>query len=144
MDLDLLKLINESTKEKSDGFHGNIEKDTISNKDYRRIIFTSGHLQLVYMSLEPGVEIGEEVHDVDQFIRSDAGDGVSIINGNERKFGNGDAVIVPAGSKHNIINTGKKPLKIYTIYSSPQHLRDTVQKTKEDEKEDKFNGKTDL
>lgn len=144
MNFDLLQQINEAKKEKSDGFHGNIENATKSNTDYRRVVFTAEHLQLVYMSLESGVEIGEEVHNIDQFIRCDGGEGKSIINGHSRRFADGDAVIVPAGSKHNIVNTGKNPLKIYTIYSSPQHLRDTVQKTKNDENEDQFDGKTDL
>ena len=137
-------VFDEATKEKSNGFHDNIEKASIKNTDYRRVVFTSKHLQLVYMSIEPGDEIGEEVHAVDQFIRSDGGEGKSIINGEERSFGNGDAIIVPSGSKHNVINTGKKPLKLYTVYTPPQHLKDTVQKTKADEVEDKFDGNTDV
>jgi len=126
------------------GFHINIEDETVKNKDYRRVLYTAEHCQLVLMSIEPGDEIGEEVHKVDQFIRSDGGSGVSIINGYEQKFANGDAVIVPAGAKHNIINTGKERLQIYTVYSPPQHLKDTLQKTKADEKEDHFDGKTNI
>jgi len=131
-------------KPKSDGFHDNIEKATLKNKDYRRVVFTSRHMQLVYMNIESGVEIGEEVHKVDQFIRVDGGMGESIINGKKRKFGNGDAIVVPAGAKHNVVNTGKEPLSLYTVYTPPQHKRDTVQKTKADEVEDHFDGKTDI
>ena len=129
---------------KSDGFHDNIEKSTIKNTDYRRVVFTSEHMQLVYMSIEPGDEIGEEIHKVDQFIRVDKGQGKSIINGKERKFGDGNAIVVPAGSKHNVINTGNEALKLYTVYSPPQHKRNTIQKTKADDAEDHFDGKTDV
>ena len=144
---DIAKLIEEDEQEKeklSNGFHDNIEEATISNTDYRRVVFTAKNCQLVYMSLEPGDEIGEEVHDVDQFIRADAGSGESIVNGESREFADGNAIIVPAGSKHNIVNTGSEPLKIYTIYSPPQHHKDTVQKTKADDSEDHFDGSTDV
>lgn len=129
---------------KLSGFHTNIEKETVNNKNYRKVIFTSNHIQLVLMSIQPGDEIGEEVHKVDQFIRCDDGTGKFILNGIEKSYSNGDAVIVPSGTKHNIINTGNKPLQIYTIYSSPQHLKNTLQKTKADEVKNHFDGKTDL
>ena len=139
-----LKSLKDGTSPSIHTFHGNIEKQSTDNEDYRRVVFTAKHCQLVLMSIKPGDEIGEEVHKVDQFIRSDGGSGISIINGNEREFKNGDAVIVPAGVKHNIINTGKEDMKIYTVYSPPQHNKNTVQKTKADDKEDHFDGKTDL
>lgn len=131
-------------KGRPDPFQINIEQESIHNKDYRRVIFTAEHCQLVLMSIDVGDEIGEEVHKVDQFIRADAGRGESIINGKKRSFGNGDAVVVPAGALHNIINTGDEPLKLYTVYSPPQHLHNTLQKTKADEKEDHFDGVTDV
>lgn len=136
--------ITEATTSRPDGFHTNIEKATVNNTDYRRVLFTAEHCQLVIMSIEPGDEIGEEVHEVDQFVRVDGGNGTTIINGKERPLKDGDAIIVPAGAKHNVINTGDEPLKLYTVYSPPQHKRDTVQKTKADDKEDHFDGKMDI
>jgi mannose-6-phosphate isomerase-like protein (cupin superfamily) len=136
--------ITEATTSRPDGFHTNIENATVKNTDYRRVLFTAEHCQLVLMSIEPGDEIGEEIHKVDQFIRVDAGNGTCVINGKEKPFRDGDAVVVPAGAKHNVINTGEEPLKLYTVYSPPQHKRTTVQKTKADDKEDRFDGKTDV
>jgi len=132
-------------KAASDGWQDNIETATKGNEDYRRVEFTSEYLQLVYMNLEPGDEIGEEVHDDgDQFIRVDSGNGKSVVNGKEKDFGDGDAVIIPAGTKHNIINTGDTPLKLYTVYGPPRHLKDTVQANKSDDAEDHFDGETDV
>ena len=133
-----------SAKATSDGFLSNIEQDTLKNDDYRRVIYTTKKSQLVLMSLEPGVEIGEEVHDLDQFIRFESGEGKVVLNGTEHKVQDGFAMVVPAGTKHNVINTSKKPLKLYTVYSPPNHLKDTVQHTKADEVEDHFDGETDL
>ncbi len=125
-------------------FSTNIEKDTVTNTDYRRVLFTTSHSQLVVMSINPGEEIGEEIHDVDQFIRVDKGVGTAIMNGKKQKIQDGDALVVPAGAKHNIINTGRSVLKIYTLYTPPEHNKDTVQKTKNDEHEDSFDGSTDI
>lgn len=127
-------------------FTTNIEQDSIANTDYRRVIHTFNHSQLVYMSLEPGVEIGNEIHGVDQFIRIEKGSAKAVINNGEQEYAltDGSIVMVPAGTWHNIINTGDTAVKLYTIYSGPQHLRDTVQKNKADEVEDLFNGITDL
>jgi mannose-6-phosphate isomerase-like protein (cupin superfamily) len=116
---------------KKDGFGINIEEETINNTDYRRVLFTTTFNQLVVMSIIPGQEIGAEVHDGAQFIRCDAGSGVSILNGKEHSFKNGDCVVVPAGTEHNIINTSEsEDLKIYTVYSPPQHKDGLVEKTK--------------
>lgn len=142
-----LKLMREvflgEKENKSTGFALNIEKETVKNTDYRRVLYTTEHSQLVLMCIQPGDDIGEEIHQVTQFIRVDKGNGTSIINGEERAFGNGDAIIVPPGCKHNIINSGSTSLKLYTVYSPPQHLKDTVHKTKADDKEDQFDGKID-
>jgi mannose-6-phosphate isomerase-like protein (cupin superfamily) len=142
----LIRRINEElkpTNTETTGFHINIENETTKNKDYRRVLYTTDQSQLVVMSIQPGDEIGEEVHNATQFIRVDAGNGKSIINGNKREFVDGDAIVVPAGANHNIINTGDKPLQLYTVYSPPQHKKDTVHKTKADDNDDHFNGKKD-
>ena len=114
------------------GFHAKIEDDTIKNNFFRQVLFTAKHSQLVLMSLAPGEDIGLEVHDnVDQFFRFEKGSGKVIIDSDEFEVGDGDAVVVPAGSKHNIINTSSKdPLKLYTIYSPPNHPDGTVHETK--------------
>jgi len=114
------------------GYNSSIEKDTKSNTDYRRVVFTGKYSQLVLMSLKPLQDIGMEVHeDVDQFFRFEEGEGKVIINGVEHKVKDGDAVIVPAGAKHNIINTSEKvDLKLYTIYSPPEHKAGTVEHVK--------------
>ncbi len=114
----------------------NIEKDSIENSDFRRVLY-SGHLQLVLMSLEPREDIGEEVHDhVDQFFRFEAGEGTVIADGKEIKVADGDVVVIPAGTVHNIINTSStERLSIYTIYSPPNHPDGTVARTKEEAQE---------
>lgn len=124
----------------------NIEDDSIKNTDYRRVVTTFHHSQLVYMSLEPGVEIGNEVHGIDQFIRIEKGTAKAIVNNGEQEYDltDGSIVMVPAGTWHNIVNTGNEPVKLYTIYSGPQHLHDTIQPTKDDEVEDHFDGITSL
>lgn len=123
----------------------NIEKDTIENSNYRKVLFTTKNTQLVLMSLAPGEEIGEETHNGDQFFRFEKGEGKVILNGVERKVKDGSAVTVPKGIKHNVINTSKtENLQLYAIYSPPQHNRNTVNKTKEDEEEERFDGKTDV
>lgn len=128
------------------GFKSNIEKDTLANKDFRRVLYTGKYSQLVLMSLKPGEEIGEEVHKtVDQFFRFEKGEGVVLIDGVKHKVTDGDAVLVPAGAKHNVVNTSKKTeLKLYTIYSPPEHQDGIVRKTKEEAlaKPEEFDGKT--
>jgi len=127
-------------------FTTNIDKDAVANTDYRRVVNTFNHAQLVYMSLEPGVEIGNEIHGIDQFIRIEEGNAKAVVNNGEQEYElrSGSVVMVPAGTWHNIINTSDKPVKLYTIYSGPQHLLDTLQPTKDDEKEDHFDGMTNL
>ena len=135
------------SKEKSEkkGFHVNIENETLSNNQYRKVLYTGENIQLVLMSLNPNEETGMESHsNIDQFFRFESGDGVCVINGNHYKISNGYAIIIPAGSKHNIINTGKKPLKMYSIYSPPQHKDSISFKTIKDAESssEKFDGET--
>lgn len=114
-------------------FVGNIEEDTINNKYFREVIFTGEHEQLVLMSLKPGEDIGEEVHDIDQFFRFESGQGKAILEGKEYELKDGVALVVPSGTKHNIINTSnEEPLQLYTIYSSQQHPEDAKFSTKEE------------
>ena len=124
-------------------FIGNIEEQIQQNTDYRRVVYTSHYTQLVLMSLKPGVEIGNEIHGLDQFIRVESGKAKVVLNNGESEHEMTDnwAVIVPAGTFHNIINTGDTELNLYTLYSPPNHLKDTLQPTKADEVEDHFNGK---
>jgi|SRR3989344_4892207 len=124
------------------GFKINIEKVTKENTDYRHVLYTALHSQLVLMNIKPGEEIGEEVHNLDQFIRIEEGEGKAILDGEEYNFSADEAIIIPQGMKHNIINTGSIDMKLYTIYSPPEHKDGTVQKTKADEKEEHFDGKT--
>lgn len=113
------------------GFVGNIEEQTLANENFRQVLFTGTHAQLVVMSLQPGEEIGMEVHDtVDQFFRIEEGEAKFIINGEESTATAAFAVIVPAGANHNVINTGAGKLKLYTIYSPPNHPPGTIHKTK--------------
>lgn len=114
------------------GYVGNIEKETLANSNFRRVVFTGKYAQLVVMSLLPNEEIGMEVHPtVDQFFRVDAGEGKVVMNGEEHPIANGDAIVVPAGTEHNVINTSaSQPLKLYTIYSPPQHKDGTVHASK--------------
>jgi len=115
------------------GYKDNIESLTEENEFFRQVLFTGKYCQLVVMSLKPGEDIGLEVHDtVDQFFRFEEGQGRVIMNGEEHSVGDGDAVIVPAGTEHNIINTGEEELKLYTIYSPPNHPDGTVHKTREE------------
>ena len=115
------------------GYHDDIEQATKGNSDFRRVLYTSKHLQLVLMSLKPGEEIGAEVHpDNDQFFRVDSGSGVVTIDGKDSKISDGFAVVVPAGARHNIKNDGTEPLKLYTLYGPPDHKDKTVHRTKAD------------
>jgi mannose-6-phosphate isomerase-like protein (cupin superfamily) len=114
------------------GFSANIEKSTLDNSKFRKVLYTGKHCQLVLMSLKPKEEIGMEVHaDNDQFFRFEQGQGKCIIDGHEYALKDGSAIIVPAGAKHNIINTsGKEDLKLYTIYSPPHHKDGIVRSSK--------------
>ncbi len=120
-----------------------MEEETKKNTDYRRVLYTAEHCQLVLMSLAPGVEIGNEVHHLDQFFRFEEGQGKVVLN-NEKEYEvkNGDVVIVPEGVWHNVINTGTSDLKLYTLYSPPNHKDKTIHATKADEVEEHFDGKT--
>ena len=115
------------------GFHGDIEQLTTGNADFRRVLYTGGHLQLVLMSLPPGCDIGAEVHeDRDQFFRFEEGSGEVDIDDNTYKVEDGSGIVVPAGARHNVRNTGDEPLKLYTIYGPPEHKDGIVQSTKEE------------
>ena len=128
------------------GFKTNIEKDTLENRNFRKVLYTGKHSQLVLMSLGPKEEIGMETHaENDQFFRFETGQGKVIIDGNEYQVGDGVAVVVPAGAKHNIINVSdSKELKLYTIYSPPHHKDGIVRVTKKEAEasDEEFDGKT--
>ncbi|MCL4360913.1 cupin domain-containing protein [Candidatus Dependentiae bacterium] len=113
-------------------FHENIFLDTEKNPNFRTELVTGKHSQVVLMSIEKGQDIGMEVHDVDQILIIVDGMGQSVLNGERTNFGKGYLIFVPAGTKHNIINTGTTPLKLFTIYSPPEHKPGTVHKTKQD------------
>ncbi|MDP3902203.1 MAG: cupin domain-containing protein [bacterium] len=114
------------------GFNINIEKETLENGNYRKVLYTAKHCQLVLMSLNPGEEIGMETHsDNDQFFRFEQGEGKCVIDGNEYEVKDGSVIIVPAGAEHNVINTsGDTELKLYTIYSPAHHKDGVVRATK--------------
>jgi mannose-6-phosphate isomerase-like protein (cupin superfamily) len=116
------------------GYVGKIEEKTVKNNNFREVVFTGEHCQLVVMSLRPGEEIGSEVHkNVDQFFRVEEGRGKVIIDGDETLVINGAGIVIPAGSEHNVINlSSKSDLKLYTIYSPPQHKDGIIHKTKKD------------
>ena len=128
------------------GFAGNIERDTTENNNFRKVLYTGKHCQLVLMSLQPKEEIGLETHpDNDQFFRFEEGEGKCIIDGNEYTVGDGVAIIVPAGAKHNVVNTSiSKKLKMYTLYSPPHHKDGILRKTKKEAEanEADFDGRT--
>ncbi|BBA32530.1 uncharacterized protein sS8_0565 [Methylocaldum marinum] len=117
------------------GYATNIERDTLANQDYRRVLYTGRNTQLVLMTLQPGEEIGVETHEEhDQFIRIEAGSGVAVLKGEEYPLSDGVAVVIPAGVEHNVINTSPaQPLRLYTLYSPPEHPDGTVHRTKADE-----------
>ena len=127
------------------GFVADIEELTLTNSDFRQVLYTGHHLQLVLMSIGIDQDIGEEVHeDRDQFFRIESGEGEVLIDGVVHKVKDDDAVIVPAGARHNITNTGTSPLKLYTIYAAPEHRDATVHHTKieADASHEHFDGKT--
>lgn len=118
--------------DKTQGYAGNIEEATRQNENYREVLYTGPDSQLVVMSIPPGVEIGEEAHDLDQFVRIEEGEGEAILNGDVHQVSDGFAVVVPKGALHNIRNTGNIALKLYTIYTAPEHEPGTIHRTKED------------
>ncbi len=127
------------------GYVKDIEELTEANTDFRRVLYTGKHLQLVLMALKPGEEIGEEVHaDRDQFFRVEEGKGEVVIDGNTTGIKSGDAILVPAGARHNVSNTGDEPLLLYTLYGPPEHKDGIVRATKAEAEasEEHFDGKT--
>jgi mannose-6-phosphate isomerase-like protein (cupin superfamily) len=125
------------------GFVDDIEDLTTRNGDFRRVLYTGKYLQLVLMTLAPGEEIGEEVHeDHDQFFRIEEGEGEVLIDGKRHPIEDDDAVVVPAGARHNVVNTGRTPLKLYTLYGPPEHRDGVVHRTKTEASEEHFDGRT--
>lgn len=126
------------------GYITNIEKLSLENENFRTVLYTDKNSQLVLMSLLPKEEIGEEVHDVDQFLRIEQGTGTAILNGVSRDIADGSAIVVPAGTKHNIINSGKGKMKLYSLYTPPHHRDKVVHATKAIAEADTehFDGKT--
>jgi mannose-6-phosphate isomerase-like protein (cupin superfamily) len=126
------------------GFIQDIEKLAIANADFRRVLYTAKHCQLVLMALKPGEEIGAEVHQLDQFFRVEQGRGAAILDGVRTEISPGFAIVVPAGTRHNIVNSGDAPLSLYTVYSPPNHRDGVVHHTRADAEadEEEFDGKT--
>ncbi|MFA6459258.1 MAG: cupin domain-containing protein [Candidatus Paceibacterota bacterium] len=126
------------------GYVDNIESLSLQNVNFRKVLFTTKNSQLVLMSLLPGQDIGEEVHDVDQFFRVEKGIGKVVINGISHNISDGSSIVVPAGLMHNLINTDTKPMKLYTLYMPPHHRDGTIHATKEDSvgDDEHFDGKT--
>ena len=126
------------------GFIKNIESIAVKNEEFRRVLYTAKHCQLVVMALKPKEEIGAETHTLDQFFRVEEGAGEAILDGVRTAIQAGSAIVVPAGAKHNIINTGGFPLKLYTIYAPPNHRDGVVHHTRKEAEADSehFDGKT--
>lgn len=127
------------------GYITNIEEATKENHNFRKVLYTGKNSQLVVMSINPGEEIGEEVHSLDQFIRVEEGQGTAVIDGVEHELKDDFAVVIPAGANHNVINNGDSVMKLYTIYSPPEHKDGVVHETKQDamdDEDDHFDGKT--
>lgn len=119
------------------GYTGHIEQETLANEHFRHVLWTGTHIQLVVMSIPVGGDIGVETHEhVDQFFRIEAGKGMVVMDGEEIEVAEDDGFIVPAGTEHNVINTGDVALKLYTLYSPPNHIDGIVHKTKEDAEAD--------
>lgn len=119
------------------GYIINIEKVSLENNNFRKVLYTAKNSQLVLMSLKPGEEIGEEVHNLDQFLRVEAGEGKAVLDGVEHMLEDGSAIVVPAGTKHNIINTStESEMKLYTLYSPPNHKDGTIHPAKSDAADD--------
>jgi len=117
------------------GYSTNIERATEENEDFRHVLYTGEHTQLVLMTLQPGEDIGRETHpDVDQFIRIESGTATAVLDGEETRLDDGDVLVIPAGAEHNVTNTADDtPLRLYTLYSPPEHPDGTVQATKPQE-----------
>jgi mannose-6-phosphate isomerase-like protein (cupin superfamily) len=128
------------------GYVVQLEEATRKNEHFRQVLFTATHCQLVLMNLKPGEEIGEEIHDLDQFIRFEAGKGSVVMDGCSHAVGDGVAVVIPSGTRHNVINVSKtEDLKLYSLYSPPEHKDGTLHKTKKEADGDEhhhFDGKT--
>jgi mannose-6-phosphate isomerase-like protein (cupin superfamily) len=126
------------------GFVKNIEELSVKNEYFRQVLYTAKNCQLVIMALKPGEDIGMEVHKLDQFFRVEEGNGVAVLDGVRTEISGGFAVLVPAGTNHNIINTGTDPLKLYTLYAPPNHRDGVVHHTRADAEADNehFDGKT--
>ncbi len=126
------------------GFIQDIEKLAIANLEFRRVLYTAKHCQLVLMALKPGEEIGAEVHQLDQFFRVEQGRGAAILDGVRTEIRPGFAIVVPAGTHHNIINTGDGPLSLYTVYAPPNHRDGVVHRTRAaaEADDEEFDGKT--
>jgi mannose-6-phosphate isomerase-like protein (cupin superfamily) len=126
------------------GFVQNIEGLALKNNEFRQVLYTAKHCQLVVMSLKPKEEIGAEVHNLDQFFRVEEGTGEAVLDDVRTAIGAGFAVVVPAGTNHNIINTGSVPLKVYTLYAPPNHRDGVVHHTRRDAEADNehYDGKT--
>ena len=126
------------------GYVTNIEKLSLENENFRKVLYTDKNSQLVLMSLLAGEEIGEEVHDVDQFLRVEQGTGAAILSDIPHEIVGGSVIIVPAGTSHNVINTGSNPMKLYTLYMPPRHRDGVIHKTRAEAEADTehFDGKT--
>jgi mannose-6-phosphate isomerase-like protein (cupin superfamily) len=126
------------------GFVKNIEALSVASSNFRQVLYTAKNCQLVVMSLKPKEDIGMEVHKLDQFFRVEEGSGEAILDGIHKPIGTGFAVIVPAGTKHNIVNTGSAPMKLYTLYAPPNHRDGVIHRTRADAEADKehFDGNT--
>ncbi len=126
------------------GFIGNIEQLTLENTNFRKVLYTAHNSQLVLMSIAVNDDIGEEIHQLDQFIRIESGRGKVILDGIEHEIEDDTAIVIPAGTKHNVINTGVSDLKLYTIYSPPEHKDGEIHQTKSDSlvNEKHFDGNT--
>ena len=126
------------------GFVGSIEKAALKNKTFRTVLYTAKNCQLVVMSLKPGEDIGAEVHQLDQLLRVEEGEGKAVLDGVEHKIKSGFAILVPAGARHNIVNGPSGPMKLYTLYAPPNHRDHVVHATKAEAEADEehFDGKT--
>lgn len=122
------------------GYVANIEKETLDNEDYRRVLYTTKNSQLVLMAIQSQDEIGEETHELDQFIRFEQGRGQVVIDGVTHEVEDDFAVVIPAGACHNVINTGEEVMKLYSLYMPPEHKHGTIHKTKAEETHEHFDG----
>lgn len=126
------------------GFVKNLEALAVENSNFRHVLYTARNCQLVVMSLKPGEDIGLETHKLDQFFRVEQGTGEAILDGVTQGIADGSAIVVPAGTRHNIVNTGKRALKLYTVYAPPNHRDGVIHPTRADAEKDSehFDGKT--